>query len=131
VRADRDDYVGPRACRVDRRGPALGTLLFAGQSDDDEDGFEVYVLVGCPVDSVSACQGTATIAVRGGRRVMRRRFRIRRGRQKWVSREVFSARTIGELFSHDATARVRFSDAAGRTRTFTRFIDVYVRGVPD
>lgn len=126
VVADRRDFVAGRRCQVKRPVPGGGLLLSAGQNEDEDAdvGFQLYVFIGCSVDSTDACRGTVAIGVRGGRELRRASFRVPPGRERFISREIVSERAKNQLFRHGGYARVVFLEPAGRRRVAFRLIHV-------
>lgn len=129
VVADRRDFVWGRSCRVVRR-PGTVVAIPLGISNDYDGGYIVQIFVGCPSDSPLACEGTLTLSVRGGRRLLQRRFRITPGVPKLFEPYVSDAAGAA-LERRDALVAVRSVDSAGRMRTLSRVFDIGPLPEPD
>jgi hypothetical protein len=81
-------------------------------------------VLGCPADMPVACRGTATMTIRGGRRVLAGRYRIRPGGFGGPE-GFFSDRTNRQLVRRDAVVVVKGRDTKGRMQRQTRRLWVF------
>jgi RTX calcium-binding nonapeptide repeat (4 copies) len=122
VVADRRDFVWGRRCGAVRR-PGAVVAVPLGVWNEYSFGYIMQTFVGCPSDSQSACRGKLTLAIRGGRRLVQRRFRIVPGVPKPIELYVSDAAGAA-LERRDALVTVESVDSAGRMRTISRVFDV-------
>jgi hypothetical protein len=90
---------------------------------DWEDLQETIVTVGCSSDMPAVCRGVLTLAVRGGRRVFRSRFRVPPGR---IGTKVLylDEDEMHALAARRAKLMVQAPDGAGHPRSLVRIIRV-------
>lgn len=119
VVADRLDLPFGQRCDVSRRGAFPTTPLGAFISDFD--GLRLQLYVGCPADASRACVGVVTARVRGGRRVVSRRFRLRPGEVGGPNPYLADA-TARAAIRRGLVVTVNSLDTAGHARTVSRVI---------
>jgi hypothetical protein len=97
-------------------------LLTATTYGSYDDYFEVYAVLGCPADSAARCKGTVILSVRGGRRLVSKRFNIGPGWTGRPGREI-TEETHYALAARDLRVTFRYRTPAGRVRTLSRVFD--------
>jgi hypothetical protein len=89
----------------------------------NEDLGDTFVLLGCPADSPTACRGTVSLAIPGGRRLSRSRFWISPGRLGGPD-YFFAEETNWRLARRGARIELEARDSRGKLRTLSRVLDL-------
>jgi hemolysin type calcium-binding protein len=121
VIADRLDFPFGQRCVVRRRGAFAPIPLGAFVSDTG--GLHLGLSVGCATDAPRPCAGLVTASVRGGRRVVSRRFRILPGRVGGPTRYIEDS-TARAVIRRGLRVTVSSIDTAGHARVVSRAIRV-------
>jgi serralysin len=118
---DRFDFPWSHCGPVRRSGPSFVLPIHVLWDNLDIGG--TSVLLGCPADSPTACRGTVSLSIPGGRRLSRSRFRIRPGRFGGPE-YLFAEETNERLARRGARIELQARDSRGKLRTVSRLIDV-------